>query len=313
MRLQSALRAVEWTLSTVRKLARVTAYFALITLALLCLAVRSVRAAVHRSALEIGQGLTELGDVPGHGYRIRFNGEPMQIASATTEMAVDAVLDGFEKECREHSGALKDEFGSLPQTLKRPPSASVGGAPGLGVLRDGDGSHGVVACIAPDGAPGWHALVSALRGFAESGDLGAIGGLRYVAASRVGEGATHVVSVWTDGHFSLPALFPDEGDAAGPAPPDGARPIDARRILAASIEGSPFGVQVYESRADTTAVLAQLERDLSAHGWRALELPEGVPADAGRLFLRDSADLLVAVSKEADGPTVVSLGIMPAR
>src|SRR5207237_5468812 len=90
------------------KLMRITAYFAVVAFALFFLGARSVWGSAEKSLLDIGEGLAVMGDVLGPHYRVNLNGEPLNVASATTEMTVSQVLDRFEQECREHTGGLKE-------------------------------------------------------------------------------------------------------------------------------------------------------------------------------------------------------------
>jgi hypothetical protein len=60
-------------------------------------------------------------------------------------------------------------------------------------------------------------LTSRLQDFAKTGDLSAVGELRYVLAHRV-DGKTAVLTMWTEGPTPLLKMFPTSGDAPGRDP-----------------------------------------------------------------------------------------------
>jgi hypothetical protein len=298
-----------WT----KRVLRLTTYVAFVVVVLVVLGTRAVRASVETSALDVGAGLIALGDVAGPTYTVRLNGEAMRVASATTNQRSAEVLDRFERECREHSGGLADEFNALPSALKGQLPENMNGSLGLGVIRKEHEGRGVVACLARDGGGGLAALAQALREFSRSGDLAAFGHMRYVAAEQRADGTTHVVSVWSDGSFPAASIFPAEGDAPGTDDPEASvRPPASRRILAANVDGAPFGVRVYDSQATPAAVLGHYDRELAAHGWQPIETV-AERLNAGRAYTRRGVDLMLLTEQKADGGALVSVVAMPLR
>jgi hypothetical protein len=295
-----------------KRLLRLTTYVIFVLVVLVVLGTRAVRASVEKSALGVGAGLIALGDVAGPSYTVRLNGEAMRVASATTNQSSVQVLDRFEEECREHSGGLADEFNALPSALKGQLPENMNGSLGLGVIRKEREGRGVVACLARDGGGGLAALAHAFREFSRTGDLAAFGHLRYVAAEQRADGTTHVVSVWSDGPFPAASIFPPAGDAPGDDPEVSVRPPASRRILAANVEGAPFGVRIYDSQAAPAEVLEHADRELAADGWR----PMATVAErlsGGRAYTRRGVDLMVFTEQKADGGALVSVVAMPPR
>jgi hypothetical protein len=297
------------------KLMRVTAYFSVVAFVLFFFGARSVWGSAEKSLLDMGAGLAVMGDVLGPTYRVRLNGEPMNVASATTDMTVGQVLDQFEKECREHTGGMEEEFKKLSDSLNGNLPPNLRGPAGMGILRKELDGQGMVACLARDDKGGRGTILAAVKEVLATGDLAPLGKLRYVNAERRSDGKTHVLTVWTDGTFRVGRMFPESGDAPG-ADPGYMRPLDARRVLSAGVDGTPFGIQVYDSTASPEAVLDHYDREMSAQGWRSIEGPAEVSdaAKNGRAYTRAGVDLMVgAERKRNDGRTVVSIVSMPPR
>jgi hypothetical protein len=297
------------------KLMRLTAYFAFVSFVFLFFGARSVWGSAEQSLLDIGEGLTAMGDVLGPNYRVRLNGEPVNVASTTTDLAVGKVLDQFEQECSEHTGGLEEELTRLSESLKGDFPPNLKGAAGKGILRKELGGHGMIACFGRQGGGGAKGILAAAKEVLETGDLAPLGNLRYVTAERRTDGKTHVVTVWTEGRFRIGHMFPASGDAPGADPGLAVRPPAARRILSAGVDGSPFGVQVYDSAAAPEAVLDHYDREMPVQGWRSIEGATEVSeaAKTGRAYMRGAVDLIVSAEKSNDGHTVVSIVSMPPR
>jgi hypothetical protein len=307
-----APRTHERAVSYAKRVARVAAYGLFVTVVLGLFAARSVYAALTDSALEMGGELMKLGDVVGPRSRVRVNGEAVNVASAMTDSTVTEVMDRFEAECREHAGGLAEELANLPDTVRANAPPALEGGAGIGVLRNEERGRGVVACLARDGHGGTADLARAFGDFMASGDLSKLGKLRYVVAERArGATRTHVVTAWTDEPLHVAAMFPREGDAPGSDADHAPRPDGARRLLAASVDGAPFSVRVYDAPGAETAVLALYDREMPARGWEPIA---GVAREAphARAYVRDGVDLMVTTDTDGDR-TIVSVVEMPPR
>jgi hypothetical protein len=302
---------LERSASLTKKLLRVSTYFAFVVLALVGFASRAVWGAVERGAFDVSTGLVEFGDVVGTSYTVGVNGAPMRVSSATTDKTVTDVLDQFAADCSEHSGKLGRDFEALPQALASRVPSELTGPLHLGIVRKERDGRGVVACLERNGEGGEQTVVESLRTFSQTGDLSALGHVRYVAAERTRAGRTHVVSVWTDTPLLLGRMFPSEGDAPGTDPGPALRPPASQRILSASVAGAPFGVQVYRSDVTPEAVLAHYDHELPSQGWQSVPLADRSPA--GRVYTRGAVDVMIFADRQEDGRTLVSLVAMPPR
>jgi hypothetical protein len=295
-----------------KKLLRAATYVALVALVFLVALTRSVWGSVRDDAFEVGSSLASLGEVLGPSYTVRLNGESVHVSSATTDLGVGRVLDRFERECREHTGGLAEELQRLQETLSSRLPPILEGPAGFGIVRRDDEQRGVVGCLARAGSGGLPAIGEALRAFERTGDLSSFGHLRYVAAQRQPDGKTHVVSAWSDGPLHVGAMFPAEADAPGIDPGPAARPPRARRLLSASVEGAPFGIQVYASKDEPDAVLAHYDREMAPAGWDAVPGVAKHFRDA-RAYRRAGVDLMMFAQRDGDLHTIVSLVAMSPR
>lgn len=314
--------AIERAASLLPRVLRVSAYLACVLAAITFVEASRARAAIGEAALEAGDELAKMGDAIGPRNRVRLNGEELDVASAMVDDAPSAVIDRFEAECRAHAGALARELEELETAAKgaKVAAALEGANAGVGIVRRDRGDRSAVACLARDEATG---IVSALNAMVKTGDLSKLGKLRYVSAERAaGSTKTHVVAAWTNGPFRIAALVPSREDAGRDAPgsdaPDVARPVDARRLLTANLEGAPYGVRVYDARASVGGVLAGFDREMPARGWAAnpafaSELDKR--GQAGRAFAKDGADVLVFAGADRRDPShsVVSIVTLPVH
>jgi hypothetical protein len=202
------------------------------------------------------------------------------------------------------------ELEDLSAALKAKLPTDLQGASGAGVLRDERGDSGVVACVVrEDGQPavGYREISARLAELVKTGDLGALGRLRYVFAEKTSTGRTHVVAAWTEGPFNLFALLPPHGggDTPGTDPQSAPRPPKAHRMLSADVEGVPYGVRIYDSSATPAEVVKLYDDTMASRGWQpAFGGPGAIPDQ--RAFTRPGADLMVLTSRDGDR-TLVTL------
>lgn len=301
----------EWRIT---KLARLAAFSAAVSLGLGLVAARSVYGDVKTGALSMGRELGQLGDV-GTKRPLRLNGEPIFIASTTEDLSVQEILDDTETRCRQASAGMVADLSNLSETLKHPLPKNLQTPQATGVLREDHGDNGMVACLVrDDGQPvsGVTEIAKRLSAFAKSGDLSAIGRLRYVFAEKTKSGRTHAVAVWTEGPFNLYAFVPGAGkDAPGTDSPNAPRPPSAQRILSADVEGVPYAVRIYNSAATPDEVVKSYDEALLGKGWTpAFGVPGEGPAQ--RAFTRPGGDLIVATERDGDH-TLVTLIEMVGR
>lgn len=296
------------------KLMRLAVYATVVSAGLGLVAARSVYGDVRSTALSMGRELGQLGDV-GSKRPLRLNGEPIFIASTTEDASVKEILDQTEARCRRGSAGLASDIGNFSEALARELPKGANDARAAGILREEQGDSGVVAClIREDGQPAGTVsdIAAHLGDLMKTGDLSALGRLRYVFAEKTKSGRTHVVAAWTDGSFNLFALMPPAGkDAPGSDPAQAPRPPNALRILSADVEGVPYSVRIYDSSATPTEIVALYDREMAGRGW---EPSYGVPGEGPeqRAFSRPGADLMVITSRDG-GRTLVTLIEMSAK
>jgi hypothetical protein len=287
---------------------RLSTFGAVVGGALTLLLARTVYGSVAQGVFEANREWSRrAGALDRQSYRVQFNGQGMMISSHMTDESVRAVLEAADAQCRGKSGGLGKDIARLPQVAFAKLTSFV-----FGVVHQEWDNRGYVACFERDGDRGLAGLASDLGEVARTGDVGKLGTFRYVSVDR-GPGATktHVLRQWTEGKFDLKTAFPAEGDVPGSDLPTIGRPDGARRVLDASVEGSSFGVRVYDSPETGDAVLARYDRDLVAKGWRKVELPEK-DARTMRAFDQEGADVFITATPSGDRSTV-SIASMPPR
>jgi hypothetical protein len=270
-------------------------------------ALRAGYARANDAALLFGEQLlsmdqTATGTIDSEAYRLSINLQPVSIASATTLLSQDQVLDYFQHACEEHAGKLDQRFASLRDTVHNLTPSE--GAPGYGTVRGMRGSHGFVVCMAPDHALTQEEKFARVKDAAASGDWGKLGDVRYVATEKAGPG-THVVAAWTTGTLRLADMFPKSGDAPGRDWAHAPRPAGARRVMSSFAEGTTYGVNVYEADGAPEVVREGVKRGLESEGWKFLETPKLVP-QLGDAYSVGGDDLVVTVHESRKGKSAVS-------
>ncbi|XYH94742.1 hypothetical protein ACMHYB_44020 [Sorangium sp. So ce1128] len=276
-----------------RKILRLTAYSCTVSLATAILAARFGYGQIERSTIHLGEELIRLteSERTGRHYKFRLNGELLNIASKTTNLPFEGILDQFQRACAERADDIPEELARLGEASAPGASQSALRAPGVGVFREERDGRGVVLCFAQGGPTDYVSVFRRLSEFAETGDLGKLGDLRYIMARRTQPGS-HVVAVWTDGPLPLRAMFPDDADAPGTDAVSAARPYGTRRILSATVEEAPYGVHLYESVTPPSVIVEHYDREMLRLGWEANHrVASGVPY--ARAFSRHGVDLFV--------------------
>jgi hypothetical protein len=308
-------RPMGWFMSRTRKVMRLTAYIFVVSLIGATLLARAGYARIKGSAMNLGDELIRLTEtgMTGDFYKLRLNGERMNVATAKTSLSVKEVIARFRSACETGADGIADEFAHLREVLQPGAAPQAHGYPGLGILREETEDRGMVLCFAQGGPTDHVAAFGRLTEFADTGDLGKIGDLRYVVARRT-VGGSHVVAAWTKGTFPVGKMFPSEGDAPGDDVAGAVRPDGTRRLFSAYTEGVPYGIRVYEADRSASMVLDQYDREMPMKGWETLT-PVGQRLPSTRAFSREGVDLLITVgphNREA-GKAVISVIEMSSR
>lgn len=289
------------------KIARLAAFLCVVCLALGVVAAHRAHADVEDAALSLGDELGKLGEA-GEPRAIRLNGQSVHVSSSTEDMPLGEALDRFEAYCRGGSAALAKGFDELPPSVRDRVPSGAGRRAAAGILREETAARGVVACVVrPEGESesGLLDLVDRLGTVAESGDLSALGHLRYFHVRSTHKGRTHVVAAWTDGPFRLSAMFPESGDAPGADPRFAPRPPESVRLLSAEIDGVPYAVRLYDAAGPPETVFASYDRNIRARGFAPLARNPEHPTSG--VYHRGESDLIVTVDGDDRGRSLVSL------
>jgi hypothetical protein len=278
---------------------------------LVALGVRRVRAEVVEAGMAFGDTLEGLGDVLPRPYVVNLNGERAFVASATLDESPSAALDRVEGLCRARDGGLVDSIAERARDAGFEPPAAGVALPVPGLLRHEGPKGGIVGCFAHDHALGLGEVASRLALVGKDGDLGHLGHLRYASARRTASGRTHLVVVWTNGSFVPGAAFPREGDAPGSDVVAVGKPEGSRRMLAATIEGAPYGVRVYHAtNVAAPALVEGFERRLLEGGFTR----DALSRDLGvRSYRRGAEELVVRGEASRHGGAVLSVVSNGAR
>ncbi len=308
-------RAMRKTFDLAMRIARVSVYFAFVAAIGLVLVVRSVHGRAKKLAIELGEDLTQLTDLAPDGapYKLRLNGESVNVASATTPLPLHAVLDRFQKACEEHADGLDSAFANLKLAVSPESPPLDRGFPGVGLMRsEEEGKRGVMVCFAQGGVTSQTDVVRRLTDFAKSGDLSRFGQVRYLAAKTTKDGGTHVVAVWTTTSFKLDVMFPEQGDAPGSDVSELTRLPESRRLLTAFAEGAPYAIRVYETKRTPQEVFGFFTREAPKSGWTPQPMRPEDPSKA-LVFQRNGVDLMVfaEVDQGMTSVSMVEMGVVP--
>jgi hypothetical protein len=301
-----------------RGMLRVMAYGTAVGLVCAIVSVRAARAETIDEALVIGRQMTDLShSAKTQALKVRMNGQEMMFATSLSHDAPAVILDRYEKLCRENAAQSPDDWKALAE--KTPAQAKLAGETG-GTIRGGSRDEGTIMCFVRS-SHSKSTLGEALGAFQSTGELGAIGQLRYAYVRKTKNGNTSVLAAWTLDKFDLQEMLPDEGDAPGEDFAELPRPEGSRRLFSVKVVGTPYGLNVYESTNDPVKLANAYDERLTKDGWFALDIEgEGkrniprLDGVTGRVYERDGV-LMTSASHIEDKKTITAFGVagMPER
>jgi hypothetical protein len=287
---------------------RVLALLVAVQLAAGALWLQSAHARASEALLSVGAELMKLEGVNSDrpARSIFVNGITVHLRTGTTDRDLHAVLDRFHALCRTRTGveAPQEVLNKLSGDAdKRMPSTAFDG-----VLRAESESSGAVACIDTGMQLSVAELTSRLQEFAKTGDLSAIGELRYVLARRLA-GRTAVLAMWTDGPAPLLKMFPSVGDAPGQDPSGVPRAPGLRRLLSTWENGQPYSLAIYTAAGAELETLGTFYADSLRRGGWNVGPTETVhqPSPRSLIARRGSQTILVRVAEDRHGQSSVSV------
>ncbi|MBN1653754.1 MAG: hypothetical protein JXA30_08260 [Deltaproteobacteria bacterium] len=238
--------------------------------------------------------------------RLLLNGATVMLDNGASDASVDEVLDFYQAKCRQLTPNLEGGPGAI-----KPSETATGDSERArlweGIYRIQTKSQGVVACLdLGTESISIRDLAARVRAFLATGDLSAIGDLRYTMVKK-GRHQTVFVNLWTEGIVNIKRMFPRSGDAPGKDFPGFERPAKLRRRLSLFHEDSP-SLNLYTTTALSTAELKEFyERHLTRSGWTLS--PGSNPRDQSSwIGRRDNQQLnLSFVTSSGESVVVVAL------
>ena len=308
--------------STAKKLKgalRVALFLVCVNLLCTVLYLPRARAAAEKFAVSRGLDvLKQLGPLlEGSEQAMSINGQRMFLASRVTPLSLDRVLGLFEHDCQANSGGLGQELGQLPAA---PPGtafpAELRDPSRWLTQREEDGRAGQLTCFVGRSSPGGlRGLIARLAAFAKSGDLAELGDAHYIVAERdEGSHLTHVLAIWTEGHFNVLSMFPANGDAPGSDSSVVPRPPNSVRMLSAEAPDRPYALRMYDSPQKPSEILTGYSRQMQSRGWSKLDVSRAGAIDfnqSTRTFTKDGRAVIVVVNttpEEKSGVNLIELG-----
>ena len=288
---------------------RVLVLLAVVQAVAVALWLRSAHARASEMLLSVGAELMKIeGADPNQAARSIFlNGITVHLRAASTDRELHLVLDGFHALCRSRTGVQAPQ--SVLDNVRR--DAAKSASPDLdGVLRAESDSEGAIACVDTGMPLSIAELTSRLGDFARTGDLNAVGELRYVLARRV-DGKTVVLTLWTEGSTPLLKMFPESGDAPGQDPPGIPRAPGTRRVLSTWENGQPYALALYTAVGRDTGALSTFYLNaLRSGGWSVESSPRpAMSAPRAILARRGTQTMLVRVANDRRGQPTVSVAV----
>jgi hypothetical protein len=269
------------------------------------LAVASARAELERRALASTRAVLDLPAqwLQGPPRVLALNGAHFVVSTGRSDLALPALLDHAQANCRASSGGLAARLSGAGAARSGPSS-------GLrdGVLRAEDEREGVVACLGLGAAPlSGDELVARLERFSRRLDLAELGGVTMVRVEARQHGSFFVVAA-SQGALPLGLMFPSRGDAPGFDPSELPRPPATRRLLSAHQADREPALFVYESGCAPDELWDDYLRTLSARGWSLADPAAGMAAPRhAALVLRGGRSAVVVVEPRKHGARLALL------
>lgn len=294
-----------------RKTARVMAYTLVVSGVVGAVSIHKARAAFEEQSLGLGADLMSIAPLLEDAHTFSFNGQQAHVSATKTSDSLGRTLDLLEQNCRENGGNNVDTWKTVPTAEEMQKS----GKPftEIPILRHETEKSGVVICFVKGSKRDESASIQdRMQAFTDTGDIGAIGKIRYAYAATNKHG-TSVITVWTDDSFNVLALQPkDDGDTTGKDPAVLPRPADANRFMTIEADAraglESFG---YASHKNAKDAAAAYDDDMKKAGWKVV-IPSASKDQAknGRImraYLRDGFIGYALFSPLKNGQTIIAL------
>ena len=287
-------------LEQLKKAGRLFGYFTFVGLVSGAFLYKNARAEVGEKMFEVGKNLSQLSDLVDTTHDFSMNGQHVYLSTGVTDQSIGAVLDRYEKHCKDGGGVFTDLFKDAPAHTEIPSNFK------MGIVREERSKDGALLCLVK-GEKTPDSTLKALQKFADTKDFGSIGDARYVHVHRTGNGASKVTLLWTEGSVKLNELVA-EGDRepTGRDPDYLPRPLGGKRLMSIDAVGTKYNAFVYVSDETPDAVMADLKAKMDTGGWvTAADTADNVLA---RGFLKDDVTAYVGVQRDSEsGKTIIGM------
>jgi hypothetical protein len=297
-----------------RGLLRAAAYLIALSGVFSLIQIRHARAEVGDKTVEIGRQMLSLANATQHDVnRLKLNGQSLYIGSSVAKDSVTDVLDRYNTLCEQSRAQPAEEWRGLADKTGNDDvkKSAVGSA---GIVRGGDAEEGAVLCFTKTPSSK-RTFSEAVKTFAATGELGALGGVRYVYAHKSQKGNTLVLTAWTDEQFNVKSFMGEEGkDCQGEDFKGLPRPPESTRVVSARLEDTPFGINVYRSKTAPAELAKIYDETMIKDGWMALDPeletlePDNKHHPVGRIYEKDGLVLSMSSHIEPDA-TFTSMGL----
>jgi len=286
---------------------RVLALLGMMSLISLWALLRATQASAADVLVQLGNQLMLLPDAHyGSGVRqLWINGLSLNLQSGWSEKDPIAVSAQFRAACAARSAMQLDAAESAKVAPLKAAGWFQSALDGV-MVRQGEAGTSII-CLDAMSKP-WDVLsiAEAAERFVQTGDLQALGRLRYALVRRSSHGSVFL-TLWTDGSTRLLEQFPRDRDAPGVDFPDVARVSGSQRFLSARLSDSLLAI--YAHRTATVEEVAEQYREaLKTGGYQPLD---GYAHSPGHLSYRFEkglrhVQLTVAAAKDVTLATLLS-------
>jgi len=257
-----------------------TALVLLAAIPIVAHATRERRAEIYQVARmqEVVKNLQPLAQHAGEGRRVFLNGEPIYFRMQTSTESIERALDGVAHDCESGNASRMLGVPSLDEHARR----SIDLKLTKSIRQDGDGVAAIL-CVFHEGD---------LRGDGTAQT-------RYTLAHENDDHRVSLFTVSTEERADVYAVFPDKGDAPGGDFKGIPRPRDSRRLFAATIEGDPYAVRIYETHVSMDDTVKQYDADMALAGWSRSEAVAKSMPDA-RMYMRGDERFVASFEQDKD-------------
>ena len=239
--------------------------------------------------------------------QLMVNGVTFRVVTASVPTDLSSALDQVAAQCSERGGIQGAE--DLLERMRTPQAEPYSKWSLLGGVHRVESDHdGVVACVDSGGPLGLLEIPSRVREFLRTGDLSAIGELRYVFGRRSEKG-TNLLLLWTEGTAPILEMFPPRGDSPGTDPAGFPRLPNMQRLLSASEAGHPYSITFYRAFPGPSDLAERYRSEFGTRGWTVSEAPSAGNRTTGRaaLLAREGDRILLVRFVARSGETIVAV------